>query len=247
VSIWQPTHRVPPGGLPSWSQPDGSAPPSNRLDEALEVAVAQWRGPWAWVVCENGFTTWVDGRQLLPRAAPRGRGGIVAAVGALVVVVVAVLAIVVAGGGDDDGGGSAGRDVDVPELEPTTIALNVPEGWSVSDDGLTAVEDPADLTAAEPAGPTVRATTGDALPALDDPALLDLRVAGDDFELSEPEEQTVDGQPAVVVTMRGQGRVLVLIAVDPPGQEGAFFTIDCPADRFDELRDLLGGVPGVEA
>ena len=147
------------------------------------------------------------------------------------------------GGGDDGDRAEPGRDA--AAFEPTTVAMNLPEGWSLSEDGLVASEDAADLDAAAPDGPVVRAEVGPSELDLDDPAVLDLRVAGDDFEFTEPEVQTLDGFDAVIMTVRGQGRVQVFVAVDPPGQESVFFTIDCPADRFDELNDLLSSVPGI--
>jgi hypothetical protein len=225
--------------VPCWAQPDGRAQPTNRLDGGLEVAVLQRHGQWAEVLCQNGFRAWVDGNLLASKPRRPGPRWAVALV-LVVALGAAVAALVVLAGGDDD------PAVVVAELEPTEVALRVPDGWSVSDDGLVVAEDPADLAADLPAGPVVRAEVGGSEVGIDDPAALELRVAGEDFELVEPEEQEVDGFPAVLVTMRGQGRVMVLVAVDPPGQEGATFIIDCPADRFDELQALLASIPGID-
>jgi len=61
-----PSHRVPPGGLPSWSQPNPAVPADGVLDAQLPVRVMAWQGDWAEVVCENGWRTWVNGRLLVP-------------------------------------------------------------------------------------------------------------------------------------------------------------------------------------
>ncbi|MDH6131302.1 hypothetical protein P3T37_000671 [Kitasatospora sp. MAA4] len=69
------THVVPPGGLPTWADPD-PAHPSARLDPLLPVQLAELRGDWAQVRCSNGWSAWVDGRLLValphsPEAAAR--------------------------------------------------------------------------------------------------------------------------------------------------------------------------------
>jgi hypothetical protein len=68
---FQPTHVVPPEGLPTWASPDPSDP-SARLDPLLPVQLAENRGDWARVVCSNNWSTWVDGRLLvaLPHSPP---------------------------------------------------------------------------------------------------------------------------------------------------------------------------------
>lgn len=67
---WQPTHAVPPTGLPAWTAPDPAAPPVTHLDGRLPVEVVQRAGEWAWIHCSNGWTGWVDGRLLVPLDAP---------------------------------------------------------------------------------------------------------------------------------------------------------------------------------
>jgi hypothetical protein len=251
VTPWQPTHAVPEGGTRLWATPDAAVAPTHQLDGGLPVQVVELHGAWTRVTCANGFGGWVDGRVLRPLGeAPPGpaarppatrRWVLPVAVAAIALVGSALFVATAGGDGDDD------RRDDVASSDPTTVALHVPDGWSISEDGLVAAEDAADVDAAAPAGPVVRAEVGVSDVDLDDPALLDLRVAGDDFVFTEADSQTVDGFDAVLMTVRGQDRVQAFLAVDPPGQDPVFFTIDCPADRFDELRDLLASVPGIEA
>lgn len=63
---WHPTHLVPPSGMAAWSTPDPASSPVAQLDARLPVEVVQRAGEWAWVVCSNGWTGWVDGRLLQP-------------------------------------------------------------------------------------------------------------------------------------------------------------------------------------
>lgn len=60
-----PTHTVPGGGLPAWSEPDPSRPPVTTLAEGLAVQLHEWRGQWARVEASNGWTGWVDGMRLV--------------------------------------------------------------------------------------------------------------------------------------------------------------------------------------
>lgn len=60
---WLRTHVVPQGGLPSWPIPDPSTQ-TTPLDAGLEVQVTEWNGPWAHIVCTNGWAAWVDGTRL---------------------------------------------------------------------------------------------------------------------------------------------------------------------------------------
>ena len=64
---WHPTHRVPADGTDAWPEPDASARPELRLDGGLEVRIDKAEGGWAHVVCENGWSTWVNGSLLEPR------------------------------------------------------------------------------------------------------------------------------------------------------------------------------------
>ena len=67
---WAPTHRTPPTGSPTWTEPSGGAPDAPPLEPGLEVQLVQTRGDWAEVCCSDGWRTWVDGRTLLPLPAP---------------------------------------------------------------------------------------------------------------------------------------------------------------------------------
>jgi hypothetical protein len=68
VAAWAPTHRVPAEGLDAWQEPDPAAAPIARLDAGLEVRVERTDGAWAQIVCENGWSAWVDDRRLEARA-----------------------------------------------------------------------------------------------------------------------------------------------------------------------------------
>lgn len=74
---WKRTHLVPAAGLPAWERPDPQAPSVASLAGGLGVAVREQRADsWARVVCENGWSCWVDGRQLtVAPAATATRAG----------------------------------------------------------------------------------------------------------------------------------------------------------------------------
>ncbi|MFF4699619.1 hypothetical protein [Streptomyces chattanoogensis] len=61
---FQPSHVVPPDGMPAWSAPD-AARPTVPLDPLLPVQVIDRLGDWALALCHNGWSAWVDGRLLL--------------------------------------------------------------------------------------------------------------------------------------------------------------------------------------
>ncbi|MBE3074341.1 MAG: PrsW family intramembrane metalloprotease [Actinobacteria bacterium] len=65
---WNPTHLIPDEGMMAWAAPDPSRPPVVTLGGRLELIVAERAGDWARVVAVNGWTGWVDGRRLVPRA-----------------------------------------------------------------------------------------------------------------------------------------------------------------------------------
>ena len=62
-----PTHLVPQSGMPFWTKPDGSQPPSGHLPAWVELVVDSHEGAWAYVRASNGWQGWVDGRLLVPR------------------------------------------------------------------------------------------------------------------------------------------------------------------------------------
>ncbi|MFH8619427.1 hypothetical protein ACH4E8_30755 [Streptomyces sp. NPDC017979] len=68
---FEPTHVVPPDGLPAWASPDDDRPAA-ALDPLLPVQLADRRGDWGRIVCANGWSAWVDGRLLVavPQAPP---------------------------------------------------------------------------------------------------------------------------------------------------------------------------------
>ena len=63
-AAFRPTHTVAAGGQPTWTSPGGDPGPA--LDAGLEVQVAERSDDWARVVAANGWTGWVDSRQLQP-------------------------------------------------------------------------------------------------------------------------------------------------------------------------------------
>jgi hypothetical protein len=64
---WSATHVIPAGGLPAWASPDPSAPPAFQMPPGTEVVVGDRAGDWAYVGAENGWTGWVDARQLVAK------------------------------------------------------------------------------------------------------------------------------------------------------------------------------------
>jgi hypothetical protein len=72
--VWQPTNVVGPDGLTAWTDPDATQQPAARIDPGIEVKVTErLDNGWANISCSNGWTAWVDARQLLPlqaRSAP---------------------------------------------------------------------------------------------------------------------------------------------------------------------------------
>jgi hypothetical protein len=72
---FSPTHVIPTGGLPAWSSPDPSQPVVATIEARVEVVVREERGAWAEVVCNNGWSAWVDGRRLAPIGAAAAGAG----------------------------------------------------------------------------------------------------------------------------------------------------------------------------
>jgi RsiW-degrading membrane proteinase PrsW (M82 family) len=65
---WRPTHLVPDGGIAAWAAPDPARAPTVGLGAGLELIVLERAGAWARVAAVNGWSGWVDGRRLIPRA-----------------------------------------------------------------------------------------------------------------------------------------------------------------------------------
>ncbi len=67
-AAWRPTHRVPDEGMAAWAAPDPTRAPMVSLGGRLELVVIERAGDWARVAAVNGWSGWVDGRRLVPRA-----------------------------------------------------------------------------------------------------------------------------------------------------------------------------------
>jgi hypothetical protein len=63
------THNAPATGMATWPTP-GSTTNGPRLDPHLPVQLLRVYGAWAEIACSNGWTTWVDGRALVPVGMP---------------------------------------------------------------------------------------------------------------------------------------------------------------------------------
>lgn len=72
------THVVPAAGMSTWAEP-GDAQPGPSLDPGLNVQQLETWGDWAHITCDNGWTAWVDGRDLVSRGAGTEHGRSVAA------------------------------------------------------------------------------------------------------------------------------------------------------------------------
>lgn len=64
---WSPTHVAPASGLPGWATPDGSQTPTAMIPPGAELVLMERQADWARVRGVNGWTGWVDGRQLQSR------------------------------------------------------------------------------------------------------------------------------------------------------------------------------------
>ena len=64
-SSFTPTHVLPSGGLPAWAEPDPSQAVVATIEARMEVVVREERGAWSEVLCNNGWSAWVDARRLL--------------------------------------------------------------------------------------------------------------------------------------------------------------------------------------
>ncbi len=141
----------------------------------------------------------------------------------------------------------------LPDTGP--VRLHVPDGWVVSADGRTVAEDAADLVAAVPSGPAVRAVL--------DPGPIDPRrsfaeaLAAPDAVVAGPEPVVVDGRAGVAVTVRRSAAagtpgsavasqiVRTVVVVAGTGQ-AVRFELWAPLDRWDEVAAVLESVPGIE-
>lgn len=67
---WKPTHRVPLEGMKARAIPVADAGDVATLDPNLAVRVVERRGDWANVLSADGWSGWVDARQLQPDGDP---------------------------------------------------------------------------------------------------------------------------------------------------------------------------------
>ena len=63
-SHWRPTHLAPAAGLQSWSVPDAAQTPTAMVPPGAGLVLSERQGDWARVKAPNGWTGWVDARQL---------------------------------------------------------------------------------------------------------------------------------------------------------------------------------------
>ncbi|MGW8360484.1 YrhB domain-containing protein [Streptomyces wedmorensis] len=64
--VWRPTHLVPEGGMPAWAEPDPAGEPVARIDAGVELQLLERAGDRVHIVCNNGWSAWVDGRAVEP-------------------------------------------------------------------------------------------------------------------------------------------------------------------------------------
>jgi hypothetical protein len=65
-TVFAPTHET-THSTPAWSAPDSAPPPVATMDPRVPVQVLERGGDWAHVLCENGWSGWIDGRALVER------------------------------------------------------------------------------------------------------------------------------------------------------------------------------------
>jgi len=259
------SYRVGPSPLPVRAEPDPTAPPVTELVPGEEVAVLEQRGAWADVLSLSGTRGWVDAGQLVqsqpPPALPpmpmperppdNGQRNAWIFIG-VVAVVVLIAAVLIASSGDTTKNASSASSQSGPPPtasvgpETSLVHYQVPSGWFLSQDGLVIAEKHADLTAAKPSGARITAKVS---PDNDDPAtiLQQQKSAGSSFDVIEPpiDTATVSGAKAVRATIRKGDQIVQFIAVHPPGHDSVLFTVECPADRFEQLQDAINSAPGL--
>jgi diguanylate cyclase (GGDEF)-like protein len=67
---FRPTHVVPAGGIAYWSTPDISSPSAGTLPAGVQLDVVRQSRMWAEVRWHNGWTSWVDARELVSLRRP---------------------------------------------------------------------------------------------------------------------------------------------------------------------------------
>lgn len=63
ASTWTPTHTT-TRPAQAWQEPDPTSAHTGTLDARLPVQLLERRGEWAHVVCSNGWSAWIDARDL---------------------------------------------------------------------------------------------------------------------------------------------------------------------------------------
>ena len=184
--------------------------------------------------------------------APRRR-----AVPALLLLLLLLLLAGTSGCSDDDGvlsgltstSDAGGTSSSIPVSGPVRLA--VPAGWYLSPDGLTAAQAEADLAAAIPQGPLVRARVN--VETTDPVQAFEAALAATSSVEAGPDDVTIDGLPGVAITIRrtittdgGAPRDVVVrsIAVTPPTGESVLFELWSPAAQWDTVAATLEAVPG---
>lgn len=66
AAAWAPTHEL-KRQTRAWAQPDGSGAVAATLQRRVPVQVVERQGDWARVLCSNGWSGWIDGRELKVR------------------------------------------------------------------------------------------------------------------------------------------------------------------------------------
>jgi hypothetical protein len=251
--VFQPTHVAPADGLQVWPAPDPSQRAEAALDPGLPVAIAEYEGAWARIVCANGYSAWTDAGRLLPvpsahtAATPATRKWWWPTAAVVGVLLVAGAAWMLATDDKATTRGSEGSDAGTattPDL--SLVALNLPDGWFMSDDGLTVAKIQADLTADVPSGPRVRTEVGDTDTSGDELALITEGASASALEFDDPSEISVSGVVAFTVTARDTEMTRTFIATHPPGRDAVFFILEAPTVRFAEVSELLAKVPGLD-
>jgi hypothetical protein len=262
MSIWEPTHAVGNEVIAVWATPDPAQPSVAQLEPGRAVVVGEVRGAWAEVVLENGFRGWVDASRLVARASPVGPPPMMSpaqrsrtapiAIGAVIIVGLVVAAFLLTRSDSKKNTATSTSSSDATEQSTSSspasdgvVRYKVPDGWSISDDGLTIAEDKADLTASAPSGPRISAVIGagedDAI------ALMNDTITDASFDIiEEPTEVQVSGVAAVSVTLRKDNVVVRFIGTHPIDGDGVVFTVQCPVERFEELQADLEAAPGLK-
>jgi hypothetical protein len=145
---------------------------------------------------------------------------------------------------------AGGTSSSIPVSGP--VRLDVPAGWFASPDGLTAARAEADLAAAIPQGPLVRARVN--AETTDPVQAFEAALAATSSVEAGPDDVTIDGLPGVAITIRrtittdgGAPREVVVrsIAVTSPTGESVLFELWSPAAQWDTVAATLEAVPGL--